>query len=154
MAEEEEETPEQEDARKKAERDRLDKLQKPLVEDKNTYEATLTEEEKAAFEEFEKSLRQPEEEGGNEPRDAFDKECDEAFTASDSAGNGLLDQQGLKDFFTIMNQNGVNKGLKGREVTDEWVAIAWPIFNQYTVGTEGVSKEDLMETIYDVEIAL
>ena len=53
-----------------------------------------------------------------------------------------------------MNQNGVNKGLKGREVTDEWVAIAWPIFNQYTVGTEGVSKEDLMETIYDVEIAL
>ena len=53
-----------------------------------------------------------------------------------------------------MNENGVAKGLKRRDVTDEWMNIAWPIFNGYTEKKEGVSKEDLMETLYDVEIAL
>ena len=69
--ESEEETPEQEDARKKSERERLDKLQQPLIDDKHAYEATLTEEEKQAYEEFENTLRQPEEDNGDEPRDAF-----------------------------------------------------------------------------------
>ena len=41
------------------------------MKDKKEWEATLTEDEKTAFEEFEKSLRQPEEEGGDEPREAF-----------------------------------------------------------------------------------
>ena len=55
--EEEEETPEQEDARKKAERERLDALQKPLVEDKREWETTLSEAEKQKFEDFEKTMR-------------------------------------------------------------------------------------------------
>ena len=72
----------------------------------------------------------------------------------DSEGTGLLNQEGLKNFFMLMNDNGIEKGLKGREVTDEWITIAWPVFNGYTENTEGVSKHDLMETLYDVEIAM
>ena len=53
-----------------------------------------------------------------------------------------------------MNENGVQKELKGREVTDEWITKAWPVFNGYNTKTEGVSKEDLLETLYDIEIAL
>ena len=94
--EEEEETPEQEDARKKAERERLDTLQKPLVDDKKEWEAALTEAEKLKFEEFEKSLRVPEDEGGDEARNAFMKEIDETFQSADSQGNGMLNQEGLK----------------------------------------------------------
>ena len=153
-AEEEEETPEQEDARKKAERERLDALQKPLVEDKKEWEATLSEAEKQKFEDFEKSLRVPEDEGGDAAREAFTKEVDETFANADEAGNGLLNQEGLKNFFIVMNENGVQKELKAREVTDEWITKAWPVFNGYNTKTEGVSKEDLLETLYDIEIAL
>ena len=131
-AEEEEETPEQEDARKKAERERLDALQKPLVEDKKEWEATLTESEKQKFEDFEKSLRVPEDEGGDAARDAFQKEIDETFASADSAGNGLLDKEGIKSFFVQMNDHGVAKELKSRPVTDAWVDKAWPVFNGYS----------------------
>ena len=53
-----------------------------------------------------------------------------------------------------MNDNGIAKGLKGRDVTQEWIDMAWPGFNGYTAGKEGVSKDDLLETLYDVEIAI
>ena len=49
-----------------------------------------------------------------------------------------------------MNDHAVQKNLKGREVTEEWIEMAWPIFNGYTIKKQGVSKEDLMWTLYDV----
>ena len=66
----------------------------------------------------------------------------------------MLTEQGIRDWFTIMNSNAVEKGMKGREVTDDWMAMAWPIFNGFDLKTEGVSKEDLLETIYDVDITI
>ena len=53
-----------------------------------------------------------------------------------------------------MNEKGVNNGLKGRDVTEAWMDMAWPVFNGFDEGTEGVSKEDLIETMFDVESAI
>ena len=58
------ETPEQEDARKKAERERLDNLQKPLVEDNKAWEAELSEEDKQKWEDYEKLMSAPDDKGG------------------------------------------------------------------------------------------
>ena len=53
-----------------------------------------------------------------------------------------------------MNDIGQQKELKGRAVTDEWMTKAWPVFNGRNTRTDGVSKDDLLLTLYDIEIAL
>ena len=114
----------------------------------------MTTEEQEALEHFAKDLRTPEEEGGDDIRDEFMTGLEEAFTSSDSQGNGRLNRAGLKAFFEQMNEKGVNNGLKGRDVTEAWMDIAWPVFNGFDEGTEGVSKHDLIETMFDIESAI
>ena len=91
----------------------------------------MTTEELDAVENFAKDLRTPEEEGGDDKRDDFMSELEEAFTESDSQGNGRLNRAGLKAFFEQMNEKGVKEGLKAREVTEAWMDIAWPVFNGF-----------------------
>ena len=81
-------------------------------------------------------------------------EIEEAFTEADSQGNGRLNRAGLKAFFEHMNEKGLKEGLKGREVTEAWMDIAWPAFNGFDQENEGVSKDDLIETMFDVESAI
>ena len=114
----------------------------------------MTDEEKEALENFSKELRTPEEEGGDDKRDDFMSQIEEAFTEADSQGNGRLNRAGLKAFFEQMNEKGLQEGLKGREVTEAWMDIAWPVFNGFDQENEGVSKEDLIETMFDVETAI
>ena len=49
-----------------------------------------------------------------------------------------------------MNAVAVARGLKGRETTNEWIDMAWPCFNGYTLGVNGVSKEDLLYVLGQV----
>ena len=49
-------------------------------------------------------------------------EIDETFTAADVNADGVLDRDEFKVFVTQMNQNGVNRGLKNRDTTDDFIA--------------------------------
>ena len=82
-------------------------------------------------------------------------QIDEVFQECDESGNGngLLARAGLKAFFEKMNEKAVKEGLKGRDITETWMDIAWPVFNGYKEDTDGVSKDDLIETMFDVESA-
>ena len=48
-------------------------------------------------------MSSPDDQGGAETREAFQKEIDEAFTAVDEAGTGVLNREGLKNYFIVMN---------------------------------------------------
>ena len=54
----------------------------------------------------------------------------------------------------IMNEHGVDRENKSRDVTDEWMTKAWPVFNGYNLKTVGVAKEDILQTLYEVSTAL
>ena len=48
-----------------------------------------------------------------------------------------------------MNNKGLERGLKNRETTDEWVDMAYPGFD-YNLDHEGVSMDDLMHVLHQV----
>ena len=91
----------------------------------------MTEEEKAACELWEKKMRSSEEDGGNLLRAAFEKEMQDAFSASNISQDGLLTKDEFKQFVIAMNENGLQHGLKNRDTTDEWVDKVYPGFNGY-----------------------
>ena len=58
-------------------------------------------------------------------------EIDETFTAADVNADGVLDRDEFKVFVTQMNQNGVNRGLKNRDTTDEFIDTVYPAFDGF-----------------------
>ena len=139
----------EEEANKKATLDEFNRrkaVMVPLIEDYEAQEADLNEEEREAYENFERTLRVPEEDGGDDARDAFTKEIDDAFAEAnaESNGDGLLTAPQLKQFIETMNNHAVTAGLKGRETSQEWVDMAFPIFDAMKTDVQGVDKEDLL----------
>ena len=65
----------------------------------------------------------------------------------------MLNREGLKNYFIIMNEKTMAKDLKGREITEEWMNKAWPCFNGYDLKTEGVTKEILLQCLFEIELA-
>ena len=49
-------------------------------------------------------------------------EIDTTFSAADVNADGVLDQAEFKVFVTQMNDNGVRRGLKNRDTTDDFIA--------------------------------
>ena len=56
----------------------------------------MTEEEKKACKDWETHMSKPEDQGGNEIREAFDQEMNDAFAAANVSGNGLLTRDEFK----------------------------------------------------------
>lgn len=50
----------------------------------------------------------------------------------------------FKNFVVAMNQNGVSRGLKNRDTTDEFIDMVYPAFNGFNQSTTGVSKGEIM----------
>ena len=53
-------------------------------------------------------------------------EIDDTFTAADVNGDGVLDRDEFKVFVTQMNNNGVARGLKNRDTTDDFIDLVYP----------------------------
>ena len=111
--------------------DRQSALFQPMIDDMKAWEATFTTAEKEAQEKFEASLRIASEEGGDEAREAFQKEMDDAFEASNTSNDGILDKAQFKAYNEAMVKVGTKHGLKQRETTDEFIDMAWAGFNGY-----------------------
>ena len=58
-------------------------------------------------------------------------EIDETFTAADVNADGVLDRDEFKVFVTQMNNNGVARGLKNRDTTDDFIELVYPSFNGF-----------------------
>ena len=58
-------------------------------------------------------------------------EIDDTFTAADVNGDGVLDRDEFKVFVTQMNNNGVARGLKNRDTTDEFIDLVYPQFDGF-----------------------
>ena len=99
--------------------------------------------------EFEETLTHKTSEGGQEARDAFQKEMDEAFDNATGAEGVMTTPDQLKAFAIALDEIAVAKGVTSRETTDEWVAMAWPCFSNYMEG-EGCTKEDMYDALYRV----
>ena len=130
--------------------DRQKALFQPMKDDMKAWEATFTPEEKEAQEKFEASLRISSQEGGDEVREAFEKEMDDAFEASNTSNDGILDKAQFKAFNEAMVKVCTTHGLKKRETTDEFIDMAWAGFNGYQPDRDGVSKEDLLYVLGQV----
>lgn len=102
-----------------------------LITDREEFEKSLTEEEKAAYANFEDTLRDPEEEGEEDRRDEFQAEIDEAFAECDGGATGVLQKDEVKLFLTRMHENAERRGLRSQAPTDEWMDQAWPCFNNW-----------------------
>ena len=113
-----------------SEEQRIQALFMPLIVDKVAWETSFTTEEAAKGAAFEEQLR-------SDPAaaQAFQREIDETFVACDVNGDALLDRDELKNFVTQMNQNGVNRGLKHRETTDEFIDTVYAAFNGFNQAT-------------------
>ena len=107
----------------------------PLIQDKMAWEASFTEEEKEASEKYTAEMRDSE-----EKRVEFQVQVDEAFNQSDADSNSLLSRDEFKEFVTKMNNHGVERGLKNRDTTDEFIDMVYPAFNGFNQATDGVSK--------------
>ena len=118
---------------------RLMNLFAPLIADKAAWEASFTEEEKAKGAEFEATLRTD-----PEAAMAFQQEINDTFAACDANNDGLLDRAEFAAFVTASNQNGVNRGLKNRETTEEFMDMVYPAFNGFNEATDGVSKGEIL----------
>ena len=68
----------------------------------------------------------------------------DTFAACDANDDGLLDRAEFAAFVTASNQNGVNRGLKNRETTEEFMDMVYPAFNGFNEATEGVSKGEIL----------
>ena len=75
---------------------------------------------------------------------------DDAFARCNTAGDGLLTKEEFKNFVIEMNTEAVRNNLKNRELTDEWVDMAWPGFDGYKSDTEGVTKEELIYVLEQI----
>ena len=99
----------------------------PLKADKEQWEQSFTDEERNAGAAFEQSLRT-----NPEALQGFMTEIDDTFTAADVNADGVLDRDEFKAFVTAMNANGVARGLKNRDTTDEFIDMVFPAFNGFT----------------------
>ena len=101
----------------------------------------MTDEEKKAQEDFEDSLRKPADEGGDEFRKAFTDDFDEAFANANVSGDGFLKEAEFRPWLDKLNDLAINRQLKAREHTDEYVAQCWKAFNGHKPDEDGVSKK-------------
>ena len=95
-----------------AERQRVMDLVQPLVVDKMAWEASFTAEEKKKGDDFEQELRTDQ-----AKMQSFLMEIHNGFAEADADGNGLLSKSEFMSFVSIMNNNGVARGLKHRDTT-------------------------------------
>ena len=109
------------------EQQRIQTLLAPLKADKEQWEQSFTDEERNAGAAFEQSLRT-----NPEALQGFMTEIDDTFTAADVNADGVLDRDEFKAFVTAMNANGVARGLKNRDTTDEFIDMVFPAFNGFT----------------------
>ena len=118
---------------------RIMALLEPLLKDKADWEAQFTEQEKSTGAQFEMKLKE-------DPQElmAFMAEIQETFQSCDADGDGLLVRDEFKNFVHRMNENGVGRGLKHRETTDEFIDMVYPAFNGFNQETTGVSKGEIM----------
>ena len=58
-------------------------------------------------------------------------EIDDTFTAADVNADGVLDRDEFKVFVTQMNNNGVARGLKNRDTTEDFIDLVYPSFNGF-----------------------
>ena len=49
-----------------------------------------------------------------------------------------------------MNTEAARHNIKNRELTDEWVDMAWTGFNGFTADTDGVTKDDLLYVLEQI----
>ena len=84
---------------------------------------------------------------------AFLMEIHNGFTEADADGNGLLTKDEFKSFVSIMNNNGVARGLKHRDTTDEFINTVYPCFQGFNQATDGVTKEEIMTVLNIINIA-
>ena len=112
-----------------------------LINDIDEWEAAMTEEERKAQEDFEDSLRKPADEGGDEIRKAFTDDFDEAFASANVSADGFLKEAEFRPWLDKLNDLAINRQLKAREHTDEYVANCWKAFNGHKPDEEGVSKK-------------
>ena len=68
---------------------------------------------------------------------------DEAFARCNAAQDGMFTKEDFKNFVIDMNTEAARNNIKNRELTDEWVDMAWAGFNGFKADTDGVTKEDL-----------
>ena len=122
-----------------SEEQRIQALFMPLIVDKVAWETSFTTEEASAGAAFEEQLR-------TDPAAAqeFQREIDTTFTAADVNGDALLDRDELKVFVTAMNANGVARGLKHRDTTDDFIDKVYTAFNGFNQATQGVSKMEIL----------
>lgn len=71
-------------------------------------------------------------------------EIDDTFAAADVNADGVLDQAEFKTFVTTMNANGVARGLKNRDTSDEFIGMVFPAFNGFNQEVDGVSKMEIL----------
>ena len=129
------------------EQDRIQALLAPLKADKAAWEASFTEEERTAGVEFEQTLR-----SDPEALQTFMAEIDTTFAASDVNADQVLDREEFKAFVTQMNANGVARGLKNRDTTDEFIDMVFPAFNGFNQGVEGVAKMEILTILNMINI--
>ena len=122
-----------------SQREAMMQLLGPLIQDKNAWEASFTAEEKAKGEEFENELKT-----NPEALQGFMAQIDAAFTGADSDADGLLQRDEFKAFVETMNNNGVARGLKHRDTTDEFIDTVYPCFNGFNPSVDGVGKNEIL----------
>ena len=71
-------------------------------------------------------------------------QIDAAFTSSDANTDGLLQRDEFKTFVATMNDNGVARGLKHRDTTDEFIDKVYPCFNGFNDQVDGVTKQEIL----------
>ena len=120
-------------------RARIMALLGPLIEDKNAWESSFSEEERSKGEQFETELKT-----NPEALQGFMAQIDGAFQSADANADGLLQRDEFKTFVSTMNDNGVARGLKHRDTTDEFIDKVFPCFNGFNPDVDGVSKQEIL----------
>ena len=119
-----------------------------MREDRQKWEKELTEEEKAAQEAFEETLRVPAPEG-DAAREAFMKSIEDVHD-NRSGDDGLMNKEQFRQFNEDINAIARDRGIKEREITDEFIDMAWAAFNGFRSDTDGVTKKDLMYVLSQI----
>ena len=55
-------------------------------------------------------------------------QIDSSFAAADADSDGLLSRDEFKTFVETMNNHGVERGLKHRDTTDDFIDTVYPSF--------------------------
>lgn len=122
-----------------SEAERIAALIAPLKRDKLMWEGSFTAEERKKGADFEEELKT-----NPEALQRFMGEIDAAFNESDADSDGYLNRDEFKEFVSKMNANGVSRGLKNRDTTDEFIDSVFPSFNGFEMSHDGVSKVEIM----------